>query len=120
MIRSILGIIVGYFIFVVSAVLLFAGSGINPHAEAPLWFMVLASLYGTLFSALGGYAAALIAGRKALLHSGILTLVIISGAVVSLASSYGKEAVWSQLTAIVLMAPSALLGGYIRSKQTDN
>ena len=73
-----------------------------------------------LFVALGGDTAALIAGLKALLHSGILMLVIISGAVVSLASSYGKEAVWSQLTAIFLMAPSALIGRYVRSKQTNN
>lgn len=120
MIRSILGIITGYFIFAVSAVLLFAGSGINPHGEVSLWFMLLAIVYGMLFAALGGYAAALIAKRKAILHAVILTLVIISGAIASLASSYGKEAVWSQLAAIFLMAPSALLGGYIRKSRTEN
>ena len=116
MIHSIIAIIAGYVVFAVSAVILFIISGFNPHAEVPLWFLATATIYGMFFAALGGYLAALIANRKGLLHSGILTLVIIAGATGSLLSSPGNEAIWSQVSAILLMAPSAMLGGYIRSR----
>lgn len=72
-----------------------------------------------LFAAFGEYLAALIAKRKGLLHSGVLTLVIISGAMTSSASSDAKEAIWSQLTAIFMMAPSAMIGGYVWTGQKN-
>ena len=36
--RSIAAVIVGYSIFVISAVALFRLSGFDPHAPQPLWF----------------------------------------------------------------------------------
>ena len=117
MIRSLIAVIVGYAVFAVSAVILFAGSGTNPHGAVSASFMVLAIVYGMLFAGLGGYLAALIAKRKNFLHSVILTIVIASGALFSLLSSSGKGAIWSQVSAILLMAPLSMIGGYIRTRR---
>lgn len=119
MICSFLAVIAGYAVFAISAVILFSGSGIDPHGAVAPWFMLLAIVYGMLFAALGGYLAAVIARRKSLLHSGILTIIIAAGALTSLLSSSGKGAIWSQLAAIFLMAPSALIGGYLRMRQSN-
>jgi len=117
MIRSVVAMIVGYFVFAVSAVLLFSLSGRDPHDAVPAWFLVTSILYGCAFAALGGYLAAVIAGRKAFQHAAILTIVIGAGALVSLLSRPGKGAIWSQLAALLLMAPSAMMGGYFRHQQ---
>jgi hypothetical protein len=115
MIRSVIAIIVGYFVFAVAAALLFFLSGRDPHDVVPAWFLVTSILYGCAFAALGGYLAALIAERKVFLHAAILTIVIGTGALVSLLSRPGKGAIWSQLAALLLMAPSAIAGGYFRN-----
>jgi hypothetical protein len=118
MIRSVIAIIVGYFVFAVSAALLFSISGRDPHDAVPAWFLVTSVLYGCAFAALGGYLAALIARRKAFKHAAILTIVIGAGALVSLLSRPGKGAIWSQAAALLLMAPSAMAGGYFRKQQS--
>ena len=119
MIRSVIAIIAGYLVFAVSAVLLFSISGRDPHDAVPAWFLVTTILYGCAFAALGGYLAALIARRKAFRHAAILTIVIGALALVSLLSRPGKGAIWSQLSAILLMAPSAMAGGYVRNQQSE-
>jgi hypothetical protein len=117
MIRSVIAIIVGYFVFAASAALLFSLSGRDPHDAVPVWFLVTSILYGCAFAALGGYLAALIAQRKVFRHAAILTIVIGAGAFVSLLSRPGKGAIWSQLAALLLMAPSTIAGGYFRNQQ---
>jgi hypothetical protein len=118
MIKSIVAVIVGYFIFAVSAVLLFSLSGRDPHAAVPTWFLIVSIVYGMCFAALGGYVAAIIAGRSAFRHAAIVTIVIAAGALTSLLSSPGKGAIWSQLAALLLMAPAAMIGGYLRQRQS--
>src|SRR5262245_40826968 len=117
MIRSIIAIMAGYFVFAVSAGLLFSLSGRDPHDSVPAWFLVTSILYGCLFAALGGYLAALIARRKVIQHAAALTIVIGAGALVSILSRPGAGAIWSQLAALLLMAPSAMVGGYICHQQ---
>jgi uncharacterized membrane protein len=119
-VRSTLAIFAGYFVFAVSAVLLFSMSGYDPHDAVPPWFLAASILYGMLFAALGGYVAAFIAQYKPSVHALILTIVIATGALISLLASPGKGAQWSQLAAIILMAPSALIGGYFRGRQSPD
>jgi hypothetical protein len=114
--RSVLGVIVGYAIFAVSAVLLFGVTGRDPHAEQDIGFIAAADAFGVVFALLGGYLAGRIAGRRPILHAGIVGILIVSGASASLLSSLGKGAVWSQVSAILLMAPAAVLGGVLRAK----
>jgi uncharacterized oligopeptide transporter (OPT) family protein len=116
--RSILAVIAGYLLFAVSAFLVFKLFNQPPHAPAPIWFAVVATLFGMLFALLGGYLAGLIAGRKPLGHAVAVAAVLVLGASVSLVATLGKGGVvWSQLAALVLMAPSAMAGGWLRRRR---
>ena len=112
-VRSILGVFVGYAVFAVSAVVLFQVTGRDPHAEQEALFTVGAIVYGMAFAAVGGLIAALIAGRRPVLHAGIVGAVLAAGALASLLSRPGAGAVWSQLAALCLMAPSVFVGGAV-------
>lgn len=114
--RSIIGVIVGYVVFAASAFAVFRVSGQAAHAEASATFMVLSIASGMLFALVGGYVAALIAGRKPFAHGIAVAAILALGAGVSLASTIGHGAIWSQLSALALMAPSAAAGGWLRSR----
>jgi hypothetical protein len=43
--------------------------------------------------------------------------LLATGAGVSLASTLGRGAVWSQVAALALMAPAAVVGGWLRSRR---
>jgi hypothetical protein len=113
--KSVIGVVVGYVIFAVSAAMLFQMSGVNPHGVVSSRFMLLSIVYGMLFAATGGWVAAKIATDpwKAVTA---LTIVIAIGAIVSLLTSSGTDARWSQWSAVLLMAPSALVGGRLASR----
>jgi len=49
-----------------------------------------------------------------------MTTLLAAGAVASLASTLGHGAVWSQVAALTLMAPSAVLGGWFRARGLTN
>ena len=117
MFRSVVGLIAGYLLFAAAAVALFAGTGRDAHAAAPLWFMVLSTLYGMAFAAAGGYLTALIARRAETVHGIVLAVVIAAGAVISVFTRTVGATVWSQLAALILMAPCAALGGQLRRRQ---
>jgi hypothetical protein len=114
--RSILGVFVGYAVFAVSAVVLFHAAGRDPHTRQDLLFTAAAILYGMAFAALGGLIAGFIAGRRPVLHAAIVGSVLAVGALASLISRPGAGAIWSQLAAIFLMAPCALVGGGAASR----
>jgi hypothetical protein len=116
MLKNTLAIIVGYAIFALSAVALFA-FGQDPHSDAALGFKVLTAVYGAAFSCLGGYVGQLIAKRKTLTLNFCLALIIAGFAAFSWFKSGGQH--WTQLFAIVIFAPSAILGGYLNLKRRE-
>jgi len=113
--RSLVAVLVGYFIFAGSAFAFFRFSGQPPHQPAPLPVMLASIAVGTVFAFLGGYVAARIAPRRPLAHGVAVAGVMALGAAVSLISTLGHGAIWSQVAALVLMAPSAVVGGWVRS-----
>lgn len=115
--RSIIGVIVGYIVFAASAFAIFRVSGQAAHAEASAAFMALSIVSGMLFALVGGYVAALIAGRSAFAHGIAVATVLALGAGVSLVSTIGHGAIWSQVAALALMAPSAAAGGWLRARR---
>jgi hypothetical protein len=115
-VRSIASVIAGYLIFGISAGVLFRLAQRDPHAPAPAAFMILSTVYGVVFACLGGYAAARIAQRLELLHAAILALLMATGALISLFAELGRGSAWSQIAALLFMAPAAALGGMIRLK----
>ena len=106
-------VLVGYLIFAISAALLFSLTGQNPHAAASSQFMMLTTIYGMVFAAVGGYVAEWLAQAPRGERRLPLGVVIAVGARVSLITSPRQDARWSQIAALVLMAPSALIGGWL-------
>jgi hypothetical protein len=115
-VRSVVAVIVGYAIFALSAVSFFRLAGRDPHAPQDALFAASAVVFGIAFAALGGFVAGMIAGRRPILHAGIVAGVLAAGALASLLSSPGEGAIWSQLAAALLMAPSALIGGIVKAR----
>jgi NhaP-type Na+/H+ and K+/H+ antiporter len=118
--RSIFSVIVGYLIFALSAFTLFQISGQPPHQAAPAPFMVGSIVYGAVFALVGGYVAARLARRRPLAHGLAVAVVLALGAAISLLSTVGKGAIWSQVAALAIMARCAALGGWLRSRQVTS
>jgi drug/metabolite transporter (DMT)-like permease len=102
------GVALGYLVFAVAAVAIFLLTGHDAHGPAGLGFKVGSILYGMAFAAIGGYVATRIA--RASTAAVTVGIVIAALAVLSVVLE-GKGFGWSQLAAVVLMAPSAAWAG---------
>lgn len=74
-------------------------------------FKIGSIVWGSVFALIAGFLTAHIAGRRPSTHAAIVALLIAAGAVVSLLLRPGDGARWSQLAALLLMAPAAWIGG---------
>jgi hypothetical protein len=113
LLRSVLAVLLGYMVFAASAFAVFQLSGQAPHAVASVPFMLVSTTSGMIFALAGGYIAGWLAGRRPLAHGLATAALLAAGAGVSLASTLGHGAVWTQVAALTLMAPSAVLGGWL-------
>lgn len=114
---SIGSVILGYLVFSLSAFAFFQLSGQPPHAEAPLSIMAASIMVGIVAAFAGGFLAAYFASRKPMAHGLAVAAILALGAAVSLVSTLGHGAIWSQVAALVLMAPSAAIGGWFRARR---
>jgi riboflavin transporter FmnP len=112
MVRSIGAVAAGYLIFAMSAVLLFQMSGRAPHQAQPLGFEIASIIWGCVFALVAGWLTARIAARKQTIHAAALAGVIALGALASLIGDV-SGAKWSQIAALVVMAPCAWIGGLV-------
>jgi hypothetical protein len=113
MLRSIGAVAAGYLVFAGSAALLFQLSGQEPHAPSSAAFKIGSIVWGCVFALIAGFLTAHVAGRRPSTHAGVVALLIVAGALVSLLARPGDAALWSQLAALLLMAPAAWLGGVL-------
>lgn len=106
--KAIVGAICGYLIFAVTGVALGQLTGRNLHADQPLWFMAITTVYGMLFAGLGALLASKVAPHRnwSVL---LMTALLVAGATASLLTSPAADARWSQCAALLFMAPSALI-----------
>jgi hypothetical protein len=109
MIRKIAGVILGYAIFVVSALALFKLSGQAPHADPTIIFVILTAVYGGVFSFIAGLVTQLIAKTTDLKINYVLAFIMAGFALFSLIKTNGNH--WTQLLAIFVFAPMAVFGG---------
>jgi hypothetical protein len=122
MLRSVAAVLMGYLLFALTAEALFLLSGRDPHAPATVTFMIVTILYGVFFSILGGYIAALVGGvgKYEIEHAfAVATLIAAIGAA-SLMAESPSESKWTQLSAVLIIAPAAIVGGYLRRRQLKN
>ena len=116
-VRSVVAVVTGYLIFAASAIALFKLTGQDPHAPANIGFMVLSIVYGVAFAALSGFVAAWLAKRYEFEHGLAVASVIAAIGAASMLTSAGSDAKWTQLAALLVMAPSAIAGGWYRARQ---
>ncbi|MEO8672188.1 MAG: hypothetical protein ABI411_12800 [Tahibacter sp.] len=112
-ILSVVSVLIGYAIFASSVLVFFHIVGQPPHQDAPLGVALASVLVGIIAAFLGGYAAGGLAGRRPLAHAVAVAAVLSAGAIASLISTLGHGSIWTQLAALLLMAPSAVCGGWL-------
>ncbi len=115
--RAVLGFVVGYAISLASSLAFFRLVHQDPHGPAPVWMKALAALVGVAFALLAGFVAVKIGGPGGGQKTG--TAVGIAILVVALLSVIFdiRGAHWSQVIAMVLMAPAAGLGGRMAAER---
>lgn len=116
MLRSVLAVVAGYAVFAVAAFAFFSLSGQPPHQPAPTAVMLGSIAVGMVAALAGGYLAAWLAAQRPFAHGIAVAGVLALGATVSLVKTLGHGAIWSQLAALVLMAPCAVGGGWLRGR----
>ena len=116
MFRSLGAVVAGYFIFATSAVLLFQLTGADPHYDAPWTFKLASVVWGAVFALVAGWLAAHVAVKRPATHAAVVALLIAGGAIASLVAQ-PAGARWSQLAALVVMAPCAWLGGVLAARR---
>ena len=115
--KSVLAVLLGYFVFGASAILLFKVSGVDPQQEPDVVFRIWSTLYGMIFASSGGYLAARIAGKKEITHASAVACILAVIATVSLVAQPGYGSMWSQIAALGFMTPATVLGGILRARQ---
>jgi len=114
MLRTISGVILGYLVFAIPSFLLFRVTRHDPHVPATPSFEIRAIAYGIFFAFIGGYWGNMIAGRCDMRVPTIVAVILGAFAILSMAMT-GVS--WSPLSALVLMMPSVLVGGYVYLKR---
>lgn len=115
LIRSIVAVVVGYLVFAGLSYSLFRFTGHAPHEAASPLFKMASIASGAIFAFIGGWVAAWIGRRHPLRHGVGVAVILAVGAGVSLAATIGHGAIWSQVAALTLMVPSAVLGGWLKA-----
>ncbi len=115
MLRHAAAVLLGYVIFAALAAGLFALSHRDPHVPQDRVFVAFALVYGVIAAVLAGYVAGSIGRARPIAPARTLSLAIAAVAIVSMLARPGGGAVWSQLATLVLFAPSAVVGGWLRS-----
>jgi hypothetical protein len=114
-----LSLIAGYLIFAVAMLLLWMAFGYKPRDVPPDGFLVLSIFCECLFALAGGYAAAVIANRNELLHTGILAAIMAVMGILSLVWPQNDLPWWANLASAFPIAPFFLLGGLILARKKD-
>jgi hypothetical protein len=112
--RTVSGVILGYLLFAVPVFLLFRVTHQDPHAPTIMGFEIVAILYGVFFAVLAGYSGTTIGSRRDMLVAVIIAVIMATMAIVSMMA---KGVSWSPLSALVLMVPAELVGGYVRARK---
>jgi hypothetical protein len=124
MLRSIVAVIAGSVTWMVTAL----GTDEILMRVAPQWFganwkvesvpvLLLMMGYSIVFSALGGYVAALIAGRKEISHAFVLGVLQLLMGIAATVRFFDSAPLWWHLCFLALLIPANVFGGLLRIAQ---
>jgi uncharacterized membrane protein len=119
MYREVVAGIAGFAFFNLASILLFVLSGYDPHAEVARSFQVASIVAGVVFGVISGLIIAMISPINSLRPAMVVALLVAVFAILSLLTSGSGEG-WSQLAAIVLMAPAIVAGTRLRRRRIQN
>jgi hypothetical protein len=112
--RAILAVLVGYVVYSSGILAFFALSGRDRHGHHALSFLLFSAFVGALYSAFAGYLCVAMIGRRALGPAIALAVVIAIDAGLSLDYVPQGGSAWSQILTMLLFAPAAVAGGWLR------
>jgi hypothetical protein len=116
-IRSVLSVISGYIVFFIAVMILWSAFGYYPMDEFPTTNFLIISIFFEAFFAVGcGFIVAFIAGRKELIHTGILSGIFVVSGILYLFLKLNHYPILVPLSNIFINAPAILFGGYLRKK----
>jgi hypothetical protein len=109
--RCVAGWLVGYLISAGTSILYFVVLKISPEVDASTKVKVLTALYGMVFAALGALVGARFWRPQALGIGAAIAATIAVVALWSAAETPNAEH-WTQIVAVLLMAPAAQFGAF--------
>ncbi len=115
--KSVIAVVAGSLVFLVPAVAFFKWTGQDPREGATPTFMMGALAWGIVCAVAGGWTAARMAQARETLHGALVGGVIAAMALISMYLSRNGSW-WTQLAALIVLAPFAILGGFVRSLLT--
>ncbi len=127
MIRSIIAVIAGSVIWMVTALgmdgvlmsLMPTWFGANGKVESvPLMLFMMS--YSLLFSVLGGFVTASIARRKEIQHALALGGLQLAMGIIATVQFYDTAPLWFHVTFLLLLVPANIFGGQLRAMQKRN
>jgi len=107
--RVFTGIVFGYLLFELSWYGVFRVTNTDMHAPASISFQAGATIFGLLFALLAGYIASFIGGRPHFIAAKVVGALVALTAIEVMAR---KGPAWPQVTALLFMAPAAVVGGW--------
>jgi hypothetical protein len=114
--RSIVAVALGFAVFVIGSFMPRGAVADYPSVRPTLGLAAGAIAYGAVFGALGGLTAASLAGRRPLAHAVVVAGLIALAALIHPWLEPGTNPRWLDLSALLIMAPAAVLGGWARSR----
>jgi len=127
MIRSIIAVIAGSVIWMVTALgmdgvlmsLMPTWFGANGKVESvPLMLFMMS--YSLLFSVLGGFVTASIARRKEIQHALALGVLQLAMGIIATVQFYDTAPLWYHVMFLMLLVPANIFGGQLRTMQKRN
>jgi hypothetical protein len=124
--RTVLAVGLGYVVMLVAQLggdtaLTALVPSIMPRPEQPIDPVYFAFRLGTgfFFIAIGGYTAALLAGRFEMAHALSVGALSIAAGILEAFYYSGEQPLWYSIALMFLSIPSALAGGYFRARQVE-